>query len=369
MVGLQSENQIKMEARMKLRSIIAMAMSAAALISCSEWTEPESITIKVASMEEDAPEVYAQYCQKIRDYKASDHKMVYVTFDNQQKTSDQSYNLTSLPDSVDVVELSNPEDIDGNLTCQMEKLRCEKAFRFAVELSYDDVKTVYEDSVLVLYNAYQAERDTVKAHGGDPDTVTEPVYPVMADMFQAELDKVFGYVDAYKLDIVRVKYSDLKFKYHLTLDEYNTYVANQTAVFDAIQKELSTREGVSMFLNTNAQYIVSEDIINAAEFVILPTESLFGTSELDMMAVRTVKQYPDAKLLYAVSSASSDFSEGWFNNKTVEQIPIASLWMNEHADFNKSGLVIFNIRRTFYDTNRNVYSKLRNAIKVMNPNS
>ena len=354
---------------MKYRSIIAMAMSAAVLISCSDWTEPESIKIKVASLENDAPEVYAQYCQKIRDYKASDHKLVYVTFDNQQKTSDQSYNLASLPDSIDVVELSNPELIDQTLMSQMEKLRSEKAFRFAVEFSYDDVKTEYEDSVNVLYEAYLAERDTVKAHDGDPDTVAEPVYPVLTDMVKAGLDKVFGYVDTYKLDVVRVKYSDLMLRTHLTIGEDTTYVANQTAVFDLILSEFNAREGVRMFLNANAQYIVSEDIINAAEYVILPTESLFGTSELDQMAVRTVAQYPDAKLLYAVSSASSDFSAGWFNNKTVEQIPAAALWMNEQADFNKSGLLIYNVRSTFYDTNHNVYSKLRNAIKVMNPNS
>ncbi len=354
---------------MKHKSIIAMAMSAAVLFSCSEWTEPESITIKVASMENDAPEVYARYCQKIRDYKASDHKLVYVTFDNQQKTSDQSYNLASLPDSIDIVELSNPELIDQTLESQMEKLRTDKAFRFAVEFSYDDIKTAYDDSVQVLYDTYMAERDTVKAHGGDPETVAEPVYPVLNDMVKAGLDTVFGYVDSYKLDIVRVKYSDLKLRTHLTVDEDTTYVANQKAMFDLILNEFNSREGVRMFLNANAQYIVSEDIINAAEYVILPTESLFGTSELDQMAVRTTAQYPDAKLLYAVSSASSDFSEGWFNNKTVEQIPIAALWMNENADFSKSGLLIYNVRRTFYDTNHNVYSRLRNAIKVMNPNS
>lgn len=42
-----------MEVRMKKSSIIAMALSAAALVACSDWTTPESISIKVSSLEND----------------------------------------------------------------------------------------------------------------------------------------------------------------------------------------------------------------------------------------------------------------------------------------------------------------------------
>lgn len=354
---------------MKNRTIIMMAVSAAALVSCSDWTQPESVKIKVASLEKDAPEVYAAYCQNLRDYKASDHKITYVVFDNQPKTADQSYNLASLPDSVDVVELSNPENIDGTLVGQMAKLRSEKAFKFAVEFSYDDVKTEYDDSVLALRTAYQAERDTVAAHGGDPDTVAEPEYPVFADMLKAGLDETFAYVDAYGLEVVRVKYSNLKSRVHLTEEEDSAYVAGQAADFEAILKEFTAREGVGMWLNSRAEFIVTEGVVDAAEYVILPTESLFGTVDMAQMAVGTAREYPEAKLLYSISSALSDFSAGWFNNKTREQIPTAARWVGVSEDFDKSGLVIHNARLTFYDTNRNVYSQLRNAIKVMNPNS
>lgn len=354
---------------MKLRTITTMAISAAVLISCSDWTTPESITIEVSSLEKDNPEVYAEYCKSIRDYKASDHKLVYVSFDNHAKTDDQSYNLTSLPDSVDVVEISNPDEIDANLVAQMNKLRADKGFRFAVEFSFSAVKEDFEAKTKDLFDKYMAERDTVAAHGGDPETVVEPEYPTLDSFLTPALENVFESVDNYNFDIVRVEYSDVKSRAHLTTEEDSAYVADQTDIFNKILKEFKSRSSVKMFLNSRAEYIVSEDIINAAEYIILPTESLFGTSELDYMAVRTIAQYPGVKLLYAISSASDDFSEGWFNNKTVEQIPIAALWINEQSEFDKSGLVIYNVRRTFFDTNRNVYNRLRSAIKVMNPNS
>lgn len=354
---------------MKIRSIISMAMSAAVLISCSDWTDPESIKIEVASLEKDNPEVYAEYCQSIRDYKAGDHKIVYVSFDNQQKKDNQSFNLTSLPDSIDVVELSNPDLIDQTLVDQMNKLRSEKSFRFAAEFSFDRVTEAFNQTIEAMQEAYEAERDTVAAHGGDPDTVKEPDYPDVTGFLDDELDRVFKYVDDYKLEVVRVQYANLMSRTHLTTEEDSIYVAEQTIIFDSILKRFKSRSNVKMFLNAKAEYIVSEDVINAAEYVILPTESLFGTSEIDYMAVRTIAQHPSAKLLFAISSASDDFSAGWFNNKTVEQIPTAALWINEQSEFNKSGLVIYNVRRTFFDTNHNVYSKLRSAIKVMNPNS
>lgn len=353
---------------MKIRSIITMAMSAAVLISCSDWTDPESIKIEVASLEKDNPEVYAEYCQSIRDYKASEHKVVYVSFDNQQSKSNQSYNLTSLPDSIDVVELSNPDLVDQTLVAQMNKLRKDKAFKFAVEFSFDKVMDAFNTTIEEMQKAYEAERDTVAAHGGDPDSVKEPDYPDGIGFLEDELDRVFKYVEDYNLEVVRVQYAALMDRTHLTEEEDSSYVAEQTTIFDHILKRFKSHSGTKMYLNARAEFIVSEDIINEAEYVILPTESLSGTADMDYMGLRTKNVYPGAKLLYAISTTITDnYTIGYFN--AGEQLPLASYWVSVPADYSKAGLVIYNARNTFFDTNRNVYSKLRNAIRNMNPNS
>lgn len=354
---------------MKIRSIISMAMSAAVLISCSDWTDPESIKIEVASLEKDNPEVYAEYCQSIRDYKAGDHKIVYVSFDNQQKKDNQSYNLTSLPDSIDVVELSNPELIDQALVDQMNKLRTEKSFQFAVEFSFDKVLDTFNKTIEEMQEAYEAERDTVAAHGGDPDSVKEPDYPDGIGFLEDELDRVFKFVDDYDLEVVRVQYANLMNRKQLTAEEDSSYVAEQTTIFEHILKRFKSHSGTKMYLNAKAEFIVSEDIINAAEYVILPTESLSGTEDMDYMGLRTNEVYPSAKLLYSVYTTITDnYTMGYFT--AGEQLPLASKWLSVPVDnYSKAGLVIYNARNTFFDTNRNVYSKLRNAIRNLNPNS
>ncbi len=354
---------------MKKSSIIAMALAAAALVSCSDWTTPESISIRVASLENDSPEFYAQYCQQLRDYKASEnHSFVYVAFDNQQSSANSSYRLTSLPDSVDVVEISNPELIDATLVSEMNKLSTDKGFKFAVAFSFDEVKAEYEEAVDSLYDAYLAERDTVSAHGGDPETVAQPVYPELNEMVKESLEEVMKYVDEYGLDVVRVTYSDLNGRTHLTEKQDSAYVADQKARFDVIIEEINSRSGVAMYLNANAQYIASEDIIKAAECIILPTESCSGIDGMKYMALRTAEVYPDARLLFAVSATLPEdvtLTTGYFN--AGEQIPLASRWVG--SEYKKSGLVIYNARNTFFDADRNVYSKLRAAIKNLNPNS
>ncbi len=369
---------------MKTKSIITMALAAAVFVSCSDWTEPESIKIEVSSLEKDNPELYAEYCSMIRDYKASDHKISYIAFDNQETFPDQSYNLTSLPDSVDFVELSNPE-IAGVLLPQMEKLRSEKAFKFAVAFSYDKVKAtwtaacnalkeVYDAECAAIKAAYDAAKKAAEEAGEDPDTVPaptypeEPAYPEITGFFTEELSTVFGYVDALELDAVRVQYAEVKDTYHLTAEELEAYKAEEKAFFDTVLKEFNSREGVSLLLNTRAEYIVSEEYVKAAEYIILSCEDLTGTADMDYLGTRTNAVYPDAKLLYSVTNTSADdYKVGCFT--AGEQIPLASKWMSVPAKFGKDGLVIYDARSLFYDSNRNVYSKLRTAIKNMNPNS
>ena len=369
---------------MKTKSMITMAFAAAVLVSCSDWTKPESIQIEVSSLEKDNPELYAEYCGMIRDYKASEHKITYISYDNQETFPDQSYNLTSLPDSVDFVELSNPE-IAGVLIPQMEKLRSEKAFKFAVAFSYDKVlatwiaacnalKEAYDAECDAITEAYEAAKKAAAEAGEDPDTVPaptypeEPAYPEITGFFTDELSTVFGYVDALGLDAVRVQYAEVKDTYHLTAEELEAYTAEEKAFFDTVLKEFNSRKGVSLLLNTRAEYIVSEDFIKAAEYIILSCENLTGTADMDYLGTRTSAVYPDAKLLYSVTSTSADdYKVGCFN--AGEQIPLASKWMSVPAKFGKDGLVIYDARSLFYDSNRNVYSKLRTAIRNMNPNS
>ena len=67
------------------KGIALAAFSVLALSACSDWTDSESIKLKEPGIDEQSPELYAKYLKNLREYKNSDHKIVYGWFDNSEK--------------------------------------------------------------------------------------------------------------------------------------------------------------------------------------------------------------------------------------------------------------------------------------------
>ena len=86
-----------------IKTVFGVA-AAMLMASCSDWTETESVTIKYPDLKTDAPELYEQYMQSLREYRGSDHKVVIAKFDNKLTApSGQAEHINALPDSIDYV--------------------------------------------------------------------------------------------------------------------------------------------------------------------------------------------------------------------------------------------------------------------------
>lgn len=94
-----------------IKLLLAVAMLPA-FVACDDWTETESLDIHRPTLEEQNPELHAQYMQALRDYKARDHKVVFAQIDNPSTApSQRSEHIKTLPDSVDYIVLKNPADV------------------------------------------------------------------------------------------------------------------------------------------------------------------------------------------------------------------------------------------------------------------
>lgn len=330
---------------------IFAAALASLVCSCSEWTETESIGITVKNIETSNPELYAAYCQSLKDYKASDHKMMYVAFTATETCVNHSQNILSLPDSVDVVEITNPEMTSAVLS-GMEKLRSDYGTRFSVRISRPDI--------LAAYEAIEAEAEADTTGG-----VTVPEYSEYeSSWIQERLDLIeeFGY------DCVTVAYESND-TLQLTDAEMAAYTAEQAAFFEPIITWLNANSGKAFFLETRPQFLLDQTITAKAECVILPTSTCYAINELAYEAMTAVSfgSLPDGcKFLYSVDTPNDDYFTGMFH--TGEQIPVAAEWMTESADYSKGGLAVWNVQRAYFDVNH-IYSTVRNAINTMNPNS
>lgn len=334
--------------------------------SCSGWKEMESIKIKVDTYEDQNPEAYAAYCEALKEYKASDHKLMYVVWENTDAAYNQSQQLTSLPDSVDIVEFITP-DIQDRLVPQMAELKEKKGFRFAIRLSYDDV--------LADYEAAKAEIDANLGEG------EEAAYPDFYKFEDERIAAVLEKAEKYGYDCLTVTYngSDTAQMYTAEKEEY---FANQRAWFDGILAWADSHKDVDLFIQTSPQYIMDEitaidssrvftkeQVLARTECFVFNTRNSSNLADLDyysLAAISADESAASCKFLYAVETVLDDKKTGIF--QSGDQIPLAAEWMTVPDDFNKGGLVVWNAQRAFFDINL-VYSVIRNATAVMNPNS
>ena len=82
---------------MKYRLLIPTLLAVCAgLVSCSRWTETESITINTVLPWEQDPQLWEEYKAAIRDYKSRDHSLIYVRFENSPEGAVSALDIVSL---------------------------------------------------------------------------------------------------------------------------------------------------------------------------------------------------------------------------------------------------------------------------------
>lgn len=128
-----------------LASALTVAALGVSLSACTDWTEPESLDQNYSAREE-VPG-YDEYCQKIRNYRQSDHRAVYVWFDNVVNANSHGLRVAGLPDSVDYVVLKNPAKADDVTLSDMAQMRKDFGVKFTYVIDFDAIKS--EHTLLV----------------------------------------------------------------------------------------------------------------------------------------------------------------------------------------------------------------------------
>ena len=329
--------------------ILNILLVCSVAVSCSEWTTPESLEFEKNSIQQTDPELYRQYCEAVKEYKETDHKIMYVTFDNVEKISNGSHNIAMLPDSVDFVQLHNLEIAEPVLK-EMDAMREKLGTRFVLRFSYNECLSEYE---------------AIKATA-EPETEI----PAFEEYLGGQLAKVTAKVAEYGLDGFTFAFTCGN-PYEMTSSDRSALEQEQQMVFPQVSEWISANAEKKFFFEGYPHYILVDGVLDAAEYVILPTRSERATGDLAYRALQAVnsgKIAKDTRFLFAVETPSF-IEEEYLVGQFVlgEQIPLAAEWIAADASFEKSGLAVWNIQRDYFDTKK-IYSTVRRAIKTMNPN-
>lgn len=348
-------------------------VSIALLAGCSDWTTPESIEIEKNSIEASNPELYAKYCEALKEYKTSDHKVVYTTYDNlSEEAANGSGKISMLPDSIDFVQLMNLEVSESHLN-EMKQVKEKFGTRFVVRFSLTECQAAYEAYVEEMEAAAEeTEGEGTEGEGTEGEgTQTEPEIMTFEAFYAEQFQKVTAKVAEYGLDGFTFAFSGKNID-GMTESQKEAYTAEHNAAVAPLKTWIAANSSKILFLEGNPQYILDTEIINAASYYILPTRNCRSVGELGLLGLNafTSGKLPEnAKLIYTVETPSF-IEEEYLVGQFVlgAQIPLTADWLAKDASFAKSGIAIWNVQRDYFSTDGTVYPNVRKAIKTMNPN-
>lgn len=348
-----------------LNSGICLAMGAVfslSFISCDDWTEVESLEIHTPSLEEQNPQLYADYLKDLNAYKASDHHLMMVSVDNPLVPTKQSERLTALPDSVDYVSLNHPENLSVEMQNEISKVRLK------------GTKVVYSIGFSVL------EEKWLEMKKANPELTEEDALAY----FDKCIDEKLALADSF--DGVIIDY-DGHSLVSLKGEELERYTVRQTNLFTKLNS-WKKQFGKHLLFYGNVQYLTADNmqILSQCDYIILKTALSPNEGDLSLKALLAVQAGEDVKELYEninpvpvdrfivcvqlPKAEDKDQVIGYWNTRDEEGNKMlaahgAAWWSIKASNsYERKGVFLLDAQADYYNQ---TFSSIREVISIMNP--
>ncbi len=293
--------------------ILPIAALLLTAVSCSDWTEMETVDNTVSKPWEQDPALWSDYTAALRAYKQSEHYLSYARLYNSpaQATSEQDF-MRCLPDSLDIVTLTNADNFSA--------------------YDAEDMAVMREKGTRVLYQVDYAGR---KAEFAD------------AAALKTYLDGVIAAVAAHGLD-----------GYSFTADPLD---AAATATIVATLSAAKT-DGQLLVFEGNPLSVAAADRAKL-DYVVLDTEKAEHTTDVRLQVLNATGYagIPANRLLLA---AEIDAPLQDADRTEYAAVELMARCVVEYGPL--AGFAAYNIAGDYYHADRN-YSTIREAIQTLNP--
>lgn len=326
-----------------IKGIALAACSVLALSACSDWTDTESIELTENGIADQSPALYAKYLQNLKNYKESDHKVVYGWFDNSEKTpASRGQHMSDVPDSLDVVVAMTPELADFEIA-DIAALH-EKGTKVYYYISYDNILAEYTDKV---------------KEGTESGA--------FASYLSSELARLIALEAPY--DGIVAGYRGTNPAYLSTADRTEAK-ANQDTFFGVISSWKSANSSKHLAFYGYAASLIDQNILGSCDHILLVTDDVANATQLGIEALQALigDNVPSDRFVVTASTVSldgTDTTTGYYG--TNRALSEAAYWVTESSSqFTRAGLAIENMQNDYYNATDN-YQYVREAINIMNP--
>ncbi len=331
-------------------SVILLA-GAVSMGSCDDWTDIESQDLNYNTIDKADPEGYARYLENLRAYRGSDHKKVYVWFENSNEYVGQSKRLTAVPDSVDAVILNNPEVLSSETLADVKKIREDKGIEVLYTIDFDAFKA-----------AYTAMQESA--------TEENPLEISFREFMSDSLSHALRYQPMYSYDGIMIGYNG-KNPNNLSFEEEAEYKALQDLFIGSINDWHSHNHQVKIDFIGKPQNLIGDNrsILDDCRMVFLSQGLDATNADLFTYYLKLAQQegVPAEKLGMVAIGTSVDPNlekQGYFIDGSRAVQRLGEWGARNYSQI--AGIGIFNAQDDYYNPDR-VYPCTRDAIQAVNP--
>ena len=318
--------------------------------SCNDWTAVESLKIIEPDIQTQNPELYAEYLAGLKQYKASEHKAVYVWFDNSEKIpAGRAHHLISLPDSIDVVALMYPDNLAGWELKEMDEIREQKGTKVIYSIDFEKIKA-----------AYNAKLELAPEN--------EPVSVEFMDFCTESLEHALSLVKKYNYDGICIGYMG-KSMLHMGKIEKAEYMENEKLFVGIMQDWCRRNADKHIIFEGNPQNVMDKSLFDHCQLIMVSGKTATSEERLTYRFLLAADEAPQDRLGMTVSAISLDDPNkitGYFGNGDLAMNGLANWAQSSYNGVDVKGVGIHNVSTDYYSAS-GIYNHTRNIISSINP--
>lgn len=339
----------------KINNIFRMVLPALVLAlmasSCGDWTDIEGLDIRQDDISGQNPELYAEYLENLREYKKSDHTLVYVWFDNSCKAPfSRAHHITDLPDSIDVVGMIHPDNLDPWELEEMDKIRTDKGTKVIYTIDFEAIKAAYNMKLELA-------------------TEEEPVADDFIGFLTDSLEYSLSLADKYNYDGICVGYAG-KSRLHMRPAELKEYSENEKAFINIISDWCQRNPQRMITYEGAPQNLIDSSLLDDCLSILISGKKATNVNDLSYRLLLSNKEYLPLDRFGMVVMAT-DLNDpnkkiGYFTDGTLAIAGLADWAPVVHGGIELKAVGIYNVSTDYYTPGHNYYYT-KQLISSVNP--
>ena len=335
-------------------TLVSLALLLPAVEACDTAVKP--LDLVEGDIARDNPELYSAYLANLKNYKASDHILVYVWFDNSvTEPFSRSQHFSVVPDSVDYVAPMTPDRLPDWQVAEMKAARADKGTKFLFTVDFDAIKAAYNAMM-------ELDEENEPTAAGFQQYLIESM--------QAGWTAFDKYAAVY--DGIAVRYTG-KGTLHMTPSDVKEYKANENLFLGLVNAWIKNHPDKEYTFVGRPQNVMDPAFFDKAKTVIL-SQGLEAANPdafnfyVYMSMVEGVPADRIGMLAYSPTSDPTDPARKGYITDDTFFVDVLADWASvTHDGFTVKAIALYAINEDYYSNPAKIYYHTRNAIDTVNP--